>query len=202
MTQFIDHIFYINLDYRIDRRNEIESELVEYGLEFERFSAIPHKIGIAGCSMSHLEILKMAKSRGYKNVLIFEDDFFFIVKKEVFIAELTRVFESNVEFNVLFLSYNSKKDEPVEKYPFLSRAINVQTASGYIVNSNYYDKLISLYEWSIPKLIETGQHWIYGNDIVWFSFQEEDLWYFFKNRIGKQRNGFSDNAQSYISYDC
>ena len=28
-----------------------------------------------------------------------------------------------------------------------------QTASGYIINSNYYDKLITLYEWCLPLLI-------------------------------------------------
>ena len=77
----IDGIFYINLDHRTDRRAEIEGELSRFDLKFERFPAIAHKIGGVGCGTSHLEVIKLAKKRGYKNVVIFEDDIEFIVDK-------------------------------------------------------------------------------------------------------------------------
>ena len=77
----IDGIFYINLDHRTDRKEEIERELTRFDLKFERFPAIPHKIGGVGCGTSHLEVIKLAKQRGYRNVLIFEDDIEFIVDK-------------------------------------------------------------------------------------------------------------------------
>ena len=77
---YIDGIFYINLDKRADRRYEIEEELNKMELPFERFTAIetPGR-GILGCGYSHLSVFKMAKERKYRNVLIFEDDFYFLI---------------------------------------------------------------------------------------------------------------------------
>ena len=63
----IDKIFFINLDYRTDRLEEITNELETYNFpkdKIERFPAIKFKKdgrgeeGLIGCSMSHLEILK------------------------------------------------------------------------------------------------------------------------------------------------
>ena len=82
MSHHIPHIFYINLDKRTDRRAEIEQELQQFNLydKAERFPAIPvPNQGILGCTMSHLAVLKLAKERKYKQVLILEDDFFFII---------------------------------------------------------------------------------------------------------------------------
>ena len=85
MSHFIEHIFYINLEHRTDRRAEIESELDAYGLKYERFNAFyTPPDGFIGCAQSHLAVLKLARERGYKNILIVEDDFKFVVSKEEF----------------------------------------------------------------------------------------------------------------------
>jgi len=86
-------------------------------------------------------------------------------------------------------------------FDFLIRATDVQTASGYIVNCNYYDKLIDLYEWSVDLLDKTRAHWLYANDQVWKRFQKDDLWFCFKTRIGKQRAGYSDNSERFNDYN-
>ena len=57
MSQNIDHIFYINLEKRQDRKEEIENELNTHGLVGERFDAIPHNPGCVGCAKSHLSVL-------------------------------------------------------------------------------------------------------------------------------------------------
>ena len=77
MSKYIDHIFYINLDKRMDRKTEFETSMARVGWKSERFSGIycPPPRGIVGCTKSHLAVLKLAKERKYKNVLIFEDDF-------------------------------------------------------------------------------------------------------------------------------
>jgi hypothetical protein len=79
---YIDGIFYINLEKRLDRRVEIEIELTNMELPFERFPAIetPGR-GILGCGLSHLSVFKLAKERKFRNVLIFEDDFYFLISK-------------------------------------------------------------------------------------------------------------------------
>jgi hypothetical protein len=99
------------------------------------------------------------------------------------------------------ISYNIQKSEDCE-YPNLYKIIEAQTASGYIVNSNYYDTLIELYEYAMVELEKTKMHWVYGNDVVWKPLQKKDNWYCFKKRIGIQRPGYSDNSKSYQEYNC
>jgi GR25 family glycosyltransferase involved in LPS biosynthesis len=203
----ISGIFYINLDRRTDRKEHIEPELQKMGISgFERFTAIerPPGQGIVGCGYSHLSVLKLAKERQYPNVLIFEDDFYFTVSQDELSRNLTSFFESPVsnDYDVCMLSYNLREFDECPETPFLRRVRYAQTASGYIIHSRYYDRLIELYEWAIPLLEQTGQHWIYANDVVWKSLQEKDKWYCFTQRIGRQLDGFSDNAGRVIQYDC
>jgi glycosyl transferase family 25 len=203
----IAHIFYINLDRRTDRKEHIETELRKMGIrDFERFTAIerPPGQGIVGCGYSHLSVLKLAKERQYSNVLIFEDDFYFTVSHDELSRNLETFFKSPIsnDYDVCMLSYNLRHFEECLETPFLRRVKYAQTASGYIVNSRYYDTLIHLYERAIPLLEQTGQHWIYANDVVWKSLQEKDKWYCFTQRIGRQLDGFSDNAGCVMRYDC
>lgn len=200
MSHKIDKIFYINLDKRTDRRNEIEQELNKMELPYERFPAIHNSNGIVGCGYSHLAVLKLARDRGYKNVLIFEDDFTFLVEKPELEIYLEKVFNSFNEFDVCFLSYNCNNFEDIPSNIFIKRVTDSQTASGYIVNEKCYSKLISLYEYAIPLLEETGQHWNYANDVCWKSLQKQDMWICFDKKIGKQRPSFSDNSGIFTDY--
>jgi len=200
MSNYIDKIIYINLSKRTDRREEIENELNNFNLDYERFEAIPTpECGIYGCGLSHLSVLKLAKERNYKNILILEDDFQFLVTKDVFEENLKAFFESNIDYNVCMLSYGIDEYLHIEN-SVVNKVLYAKTASGYIVNCNYYDKLIALYEWCLPLLISTRQHWLYANDIAWTDYQKQDLWYYFKIRIGRQRAGFSDNTLRFDDY--
>ena len=200
--QHIAKIFYINLDKREDRRTEIENELKQFNLcdKSERITAIhtPEQ-GILGCTMSHLNALRLAKERNYPNVLILEDDFYFTITKEEFENQLEQL--KNVSFDVCMISYNIQHARPTE-YPFLQKIIEAQTASGYIVNEPFYDKLIELYEEAIPKLANTKEHWNYANDQIWKRLQPNSDWYAFTTRCGKQRPGYSDNSGQYQAHDC
>jgi len=205
MSNNIDKIFYINLDKREDRRTEIENELLSRGLtNFERFQAIeiPY-FGAVGCSKSHLEVLRLAKERGYKNILIMEDDFMFLVDKEELEQNLIEFFDSEAgkNYDVCMISYHLIDGKDCD-YPFLIKVNEAQTTSGYIINANFFDALIKLYEESTKLLEQTGQHWLYANDQAWKILQPQNNWYCFKKRIGKQREGFSDIANCYQSYDC
>ena len=146
MSHNIDKIFYINLDKREDRRTEIEQELNLMDLPYERFPAIYNESGPVGCGYSHLSVLKLARDRGYKNVLIFEDDFTFLVSKTELNEYLDKLFNNFRTFDVCFLSYACSTFEEIPGHTFIKRVIDSQTASGYIVNETCYNKLISLYE--------------------------------------------------------
>lgn len=101
----IERIMYINLNRRTDRREEIEQELNSMGLMEKsiRFEAIdrPGK-GIVGCTYSHLGCLKYAREQNWKNVLILEDDFTFIVDKETFENRLTEFFDTGILLRCMY----------------------------------------------------------------------------------------------------
>jgi glycosyl transferase family 25 len=203
MSSLIPHIFYINLDKRTDRREEIENQLKEYNLydQAERFPAIetPH-LGILGCTASHLVVLKMARERQYPYVLILEDDFYFTIPPEEFQDNLQHFFNTVPDFDVCMISYHIQQSQPTED-PSILKIIEAQTASGYIVNQTFYDKIIDLYEEAVPLLRDTQQHWHYANDQVWKRLQPNANWFALHPRCGKQRDGFSDNSGQYQTHD-
>ena len=204
MTEHIRKIIYINLKKRTDRKENIEKELNDFGLDYERFEAIETPIpgfGIVGCGLSHLAVLKLAKERNYENVLILEDDFTFLVSKEELQHQLTEFFNLKLDYDACFLAYNLQRFEQLDN-GIVNKILENQTASGYIVHKKSYDKLINMYEYAMPLLAQTRAHWIYANDMVWKELQQKDNWYYFIKRIGKQADGYSDNSNCYTNYDC
>ena len=200
--KYVDKVIYINLDHRTDRKLEIETELNSMCIEYERFNAISNPdFGSVGCAQSHLQILQMAKEKGYKNILILEDDFKFIISKDIFEEQIHLLFNSNVSFDICMLGYRLLKTEECLEYTFLKKAINVDTTSGYIISNSMYDKLIDLYDWSIPFLNNTKIHWIYSIDQIWKILQPISKWYCFNTRIGIQRPSYSDLRKQWDTPD-
>jgi len=200
LHKYIDKVIYINLEFHQHKREEIETELNKFNIEYERFNAVQIPNDGIGCTQSHLEVIKMAKEKGYKNILIFEDDFIFTVSKEVFEEQIELLFNSKnhsgepFTFDVCLLSYNLFKSEKCNEYPFLKKVLDVQTTAGYIINESMYDLFIDLYSWTLPFLKNTRKHWIYILDQIWKILQPIKKWYCFDIRIGKQRPFYIDNG--------
>ena len=199
---FLKHIVFINLEKRKDRLAEITGELAKMELDASRFNAIAETVGLVGCGKSHTAVLKMARENEWPYVLILEDDFQFIVDKDNLKRqmELLTDYAASNTFDVCFLSYNMVKSDHIPGEKNFIKAVECQTASGYIVMKHYYTKLIDLYEWAIPLLQSTGHHWIYANDQIWKQYQKTDKWIAFSTRLGIQRPSYSDNAMSFQDY--
>ena len=81
-----DRVYVINLAERTDRRREMAGQLARIGLEVgdplvEIFAAVRPSdrgdfgsIGERGCFLSHLGVLRDAVAKGYRSILILEDD--------------------------------------------------------------------------------------------------------------------------------
>lgn len=69
--------FIVNLERRPDRLNHIKNEMEYMGWDYELFKAIDLN-NHGGCTLSHVEILKIAKIRNYESVMIIEDDCTFL----------------------------------------------------------------------------------------------------------------------------
>ena len=198
----IDGVFYINLEKRTDRRDLMEMDLAKVNINAERFVGIPFEPGIVGCGKSHLAVMKLARDRGYKNVLILEDDFTFLVDRKTLDETLNRFFKDiGDNYDVCMLCCQNLEEKGEKPHPYLSRVHHANNASAYLINGTYLDAIIELYDWAFPLLETTGEHWNYANDQVWTRIQEEDRWFCFNPRIGKQRSGYSDNAKRFMDYD-
>jgi len=184
-NDLIGGAYYINLDSRLDRRTQIEIELDKLGIKAQRFPAVVKTPEILGCSISHLEVLKDAKARNLKNVLIFEDDFELTVTTDKFWQSLTEFFDTNINYKVLMISHKLNKAKNFS--PLLYEIISASTSSGYLVDASAYDDLIRLYEISVPMLEKTGQELIYANDKIWVKLQERGKWFAFQEPLGKMR---------------
>lgn len=198
-NDYIDKIFLINLDKRKDRLEDFMREYKRLNLDLsklERFSAIyrPDNPCI-GCTLSHLEVIKISKERGYKNVIIFEDDFDFLVDYDTFNNRLLEFFSFNIDFKVVMLAY-SCVDNPVKLNHLISTTNDSSNAAGYLVNSSVYDELIFWLSYGSEMLEKTGEHWNYINDQIWKKIQG-DKWFIFNDRLGKQRDSYSDLSREF-----
>jgi len=190
--------FYINLDRRTDRRAEFEEEARKMGLEVERFEAISHAVGGIGCARSHLEVIRLAKARGYPSVLVFEDDFMLVVSGKAFLEILDKVPN---DYDVAMFGYNMRKTEPYNET--FGRILEAQTTSCFLVNSKYYDTLISNFSEGVALFEQSPHcHWLYIIDQYWKPLQPNGRWYYSLQRIGRQRPGYSDLTNTFVEYDC
>lgn len=195
-----DRVFYINLDNRFDRKQQILNEIRKNNINMnkvERLPAVYNKDnGHIGCAESHKKIMEIAMARKYKNILVLEDDFVFIDSKDKVnkrINEFLNRFGN--DWDIVQLSTVHKKTTPI--YDGLDSVNYATTSSGYLINQHFYPKLHKDLSESINKMkkeltdykktnnkriIETR----FALDQHWSKLQKESKWYLFNPYIGKQ----------------
>ena len=158
--------------------------------------------GSLGCSYSHIQVLKIARERGYKNIMILEDDFNFIDDKYVVCDTINHFMETFGEnYSVFLLAINTEKHEKCQD-PKFARILKGRIACGYIVNFRYYDTLISNFETGVMLLEKTGDVERYAVDMFWQKLQQIDVWYAPRTQLGYQRQSFSDIEHGVYFYKC
>ena len=197
MWDFIDKVVYINLNHREDRR-QIMSAFFEKGnipLEkVQRFSAIQRSNGRLGCVESHMEVLKMAKREGWKNILILEDDLEWLNFEEGYkqVEELIKLPKWDV---IMLTGWYWKYEFP--------RIFDANNTGAYLVNRSYYDTLLKNRETSVSNLKKGGSIFLlnqiqYNADVFWKHLQKKDMWYGIHPCICRQVDGFSDICKTNI----
>jgi glycosyl transferase family 25 len=197
----IKHAFYINLEHRVDRKNQVEEELKTLGIKAERFNAIKMENGAIGCSMSHLKILQDAVNNNLDHVLIVEDDISFL-KPEVFKTQINKFFELHGNnWDVILLAGNNM---PPYK-PIDDTCIQVsrcQTTTGYLVNGHYIKVLMQNVKLGLTNLIsKPSEHSKFAIDKFWFVLQGASKWFLITPLTVVQREGYSDIEKRVINYE-
>jgi len=200
----IKHIFYINLEHRKDRKEHVESQLKSVGLtQFERFNAVKLSNGRVGCSMSHLQCLKLAKERNYDHLLICEDDTTFL--NPILFKNQINTFFQNININikkwdVLLLGGNNVPPyQPIDDTCI--RVSHCQTTTCYLVQNHYFDTLITNIKEGIQHLMrEPDNHRYYAIDMYWLQLQKKDIWLLIVPLSVIQKEDYSDIEQRRTNY--
>ena len=191
--EIIEKVVYINLAHRTDRKEQVESELVNVfpSDKIVRFEAIKHENGGIGCSLSHVAVLELAIQNNWKNVLIVEDDLQWLNfgKGSSILQNLVRK-----PYDVILLSgagvlYNSQTHK-------LNRS---RTTTAYLVNNHYFQTLLENYKKGLELLKADYNNGIYRLDIYWIPLQKKDNWYIIPD-MSIQRPSFSDVESCNVDY--
>lgn len=170
---YIDAAYYINLDYRVDRRKAFEKEISKINIPIERFNAVQFKEDelvnpygskvwhkIMGCAMSHHTIIRKAKELNLSNVWILEDDCVFV---DGFLEKAQKCIDDlrNVEWDMFFFGGEPNK-RAEHQVGSIVKVNGVYGAHSYLINHTFYDKILD-----IP--FEYGPI-----DIVYLNYNEPD----------------------------
>lgn len=193
-------VYYINLDHRIDRRQEIENELSSMNIKQEQIHRIPGVVaeagkGAIGCTMAHINTLThFLEQTQHETCVVFEDDFKFIVDFKQVEHSIKEFFDEIVNWDVVLLAgkMSINTNEPRKS---CHRVFNITTTSGYIVNRTMAPVLLQNYKEGLEKLLKKYNLQKYAIDEYWKRIQEESKWYAFKPLLGTQRESYSDINQ-------
>ena len=199
IQDILDNHYYINLDYRTDRKESTIKELSKIGIYYpNRFSAIKKHNGAIGCYMSHLKVVKDARDRGLPCVTIFEDDILFLNPKET-LQKLNRIINSNIEWDVIILGGNNSQPYQTINEDCI-KVNNCQTTTAYIVKKKYYDTFIDNLTEGLQKLIETNNSSMYALDQYWKKLQKKDNFLLIIPVNVVQKESYSDIEHRNVYY--
>jgi hypothetical protein len=196
MNDYFDHIYCINLDKRTDRWEDCVKQFKKHNLTVERFSAIDGNTikntttlmpGEYGILSTHIELIKDAKNKGYKNILILEDDVEFIDN----LNEYFSLFKGQIpdDWVMLYLSGNHvggclQVSENIFKI-FHSYAIH-----SFAIKSELFDLIIN----GLPKYKKAV-------DVFYAELQSLFPSYVIRPHLAWQRESFSDIQGGIMNYD-
>jgi hypothetical protein len=205
----IDVLYYINLDYRTDRKLEFLDWVEQSGFpenKIERIQAVatPGR-GHVGCCLSHIKTLQTFLNSSYNTCVVFEDDYQ-PLKLETFWSDVGRIFDSRIDYDIVMLSYNELKSDTTE-IPFLHRVNHSFTASGFIITKSFAKILKDFWERGVKLLLQEEELTKrkcdkYMNDVYWMELMPVSKWFCYYPRLGIQRPSFSDLQMHYTAYNA
>ena len=207
---FVNIVYYINLDYRIDRKDNFLKWVLNSGFPLNkthRISALYNDKGYIGCTMSHIKALETFINSNHKNCIIFEDDYEPLDVYN-FWNNIKKIKDNEVEFNIILLSYNDSELQISDsKHDFLKNVLFTYTASGYLINKDFAYVLLENFKECLTLCLEeekitnrnTEQYCI---DVYWKKLMKQYLFYCFYPRLGKQIESFSDILNKIVDYKC
>lgn len=183
----VEHILYINLEHRKDRKEQIMKTLLEYFPE-EIIYRIPGILNTncpaIGIAQAHINALEHAIQNNWKHVLIMEDDMIFneFEKNYKKLQDLMSSSYDTIVLGGINVEYNKET----------SKLHKCSSMGAYLVHQNYFLILLNNFKdglnnliredrrlrhkflWN-PRKFEDGQQFII--DQYWQRLQQKDNWF-------------------------
>jgi glycosyl transferase family 25 len=157
---FFDLILVLNLESRVDRRNEIADELlknnIKLGVDAHIFKAVRPdaagdfpSVGARGCFESHLLMLKQARDKGVQHLLIVEDDLSIDKSWSSCASDLINKIQ-DIDWDIIYFGYellhDLEKSSAVDNIVIKKWDYPVRTTHFYAVHNKIFDRLIEFLE--------------------------------------------------------
>jgi len=202
-SSLLEHILYINLENRIDRKKHVLEEFDKLGVlpNVERVHAVKLENGAAGCTLSHIKCIELAKQRNWKNVFICEDDITFL-NPSLFLHQLNLFENSEYRDQTDVIVICGNNCPPYKKCSeYCIQVFNSQTSAGYIVMQHYYDTLIRNMKEGFSQLLRDPTNKPqFALDMYWKRLQQVDKWYMIIPLTTTQYANHSDIENEYKDY--
>lgn len=213
---YIDAVTYINLESRLDRRNELETTLAELGLTnvhrvegviatdkmydeaVKRYTGKGPQMskGALGCALAHINQLKLMydllpSNESYGVVL--EDDFK-VLSSDIYNQkkhELGDVIET-YRPDIIMLGLTPKELDSIYGFYNVVKVHIATAAMGMIVKKSYIPKLMEIYLTGIKECIHIDQ--------ITVRYQKVDNWFGVFPPMFIQAPGYSNIEERYVDY--
>ena len=203
-----DMVCFINLDHRTDRLKQITEQLNKTNIDKNKINRISgiytQNFGALGCSKSQILALETFVNSPESNqtCLILEDDFEFTQSQDIINDLINKVFNSDIKnFDVLMLSSNTVYQYNLDNTPFVTKIIDAQTLSGYVVNRKFAPLLLHNFKQGLGLLEPFGNPFPeYCVDMYCKKLQPLSNWYCINPKIGKQAASYSDIEKRDVNY--
>ena len=197
INDYVNHVLYINLDSRVDRRKQIERQLQIFNTS--KITRIPgileSEYPYIGCLKGHIKALETAKENGWDNVLIVEDDAVWTNVENAY-----PIFEELVKnpYDVIMLG-GTMAEYDKETY----RIKRSQSSSSYMVSKHYYDTFINKAKEVLNSFVPgvTEERDVVVDIAVSWPLQAADNWFIVAPPLMIQAPGFSNIEKKHVDYN-
>lgn len=219
----IDKIFIINLEERVDRKNEMINEMDKAGItNYEFFKAIrptcqedidkwnpnfvkkrpewlktdlqKYRLGSLGCLLSHISVMELSLQRNYNRIMIIEDDVSFIrFVKDGKFEETLEVISKQIGSNKVDILYIGGNHNPNRLRQVHK---NIYRTFGTLAAQSYILST-SIMERIVKEIKGTDKE----IDVFYTHLQRTCLCYAIIPVITTQRPSYSDIVQKNVAYN-
>lgn len=199
LLKHFSKVYCINLDRRPDRWQEVCKEFLKWGIgdSIQRYAGIDgstlpahHTVspGALGLIMTLYNIVIEAKSMGYKNILVLEDDVYFretLLQLDDYMAEVPD------GWNLLYLGgHHIQRPEKISSR--VGRGVQIFTTHSFAISSNLYDRILS----DLSDINRIGLQL----DLYFSELQKKVSTFCFIPSMTGQSSSFSDIEGRYTDY--